>query len=46
MAKDKNQKNSGFNAPVIGKTYPKGTTFVKGSDGTIKPVPPKKKQKK
>lgn len=39
-------KKSGFNAPVSGKSYPKGTRWVKNSDGTMSPVLPKKTDKK
>ena len=37
-------KHSGFDAPVIGTQYPKGTVWKKNKDGTISPVVPKKKK--
>ena len=43
MATKKNPKHSGFEAPAIGKVYPKGTKFKKNPDGTISPVGVKKK---
>ena len=39
MSKSTNtSKKSGFDAPAIGRTIPKGTTFKKNKDGTITPI--------
>lgn len=34
-------KHSGFEAPVRGTQYPKGTTFKKDKDGFLIPILPK-----
>ena len=34
------EKHSGFEAPIYGTVYPKGTTFVKNPDGKLIPVLP------
>lgn len=44
MANKKTTKGSGFDAPVRGTQYPKGTTFKKDKDGYLIPVLPKKKK--
>ena len=44
MANKKTPKGSGFDAPVRGTQYPKGTTFKKDKDGYLIPVLPKKKK--
>lgn len=36
--------NPNFEAPLIGKRYPKGTTVKRNKDGTITLVPPKAKK--
>jgi hypothetical protein len=41
MAEKKNNKKSGFDAPVKGEQYPKGT-FKKGKDGLLVNVKNKK----
>ena len=51
MAEKKNTKqtkpaHSGFDAPVYGKVWPKGTTVKQNADGTVTLVPPKKTAKK
>ena len=40
------KRNSGFDAPTIGKVYPKGTRIKRNPDGTATLIPPKKSGKK
>lgn len=40
------KRNSGFDAPTIGKVVPKGTKWKKNPDGTVSPIYPKDKPKK
>ena len=39
-----NKKKSGLNVPTYGKAFPRGTKFKRNSDGTVRPVLPKKKK--
>lgn len=43
--KEKDSKRSGFDAPVYGTAFPKGTTFKRLPNGKLQPVLPKKKGK-